>query len=157
MMSSAPHRRGRVAEGDIVSAEKRSSMMAAVGQRDTPQELAVRAILTELGLRYRIRNRDLPGAPDIANRSRKWAVFVHGCFWHGHKGCEKTKGGTSFRVPKKNAGFWRKKLEQNRARDARAVRELRRAGYRVAIVWECALRRPDEVRKRLDRLLRDRH
>ena len=138
--------------GDIVSPQKRSEMMAAVGQKNTPPEMAVRRILTSLGLRYRLENRDLPGSPDIANRARKWAVLVNGCFWHGHKNCPKTKGGPGqFRVPKSNEEFWREKLQANRRRDARAIRALRRMGFRVAVVWECNLRKPDAVRAHLRR------
>ena len=139
--------------GDIVSPQKRSEMMAAVGQKDTPPELAVRRILTSLGLRYRVKNRDLPGSPDIANRSRKWAVFVNGCFWHGHKNCSKTKSGPGeFRIPRSNSEFWRDKLETNRKRDARAVRALRARGYRIVVVWECSLKDPERVVHRLETL-----
>ncbi len=138
---------------DIVSPDKRSEMMRAVAQQGTPPEMAVRGILRGLGVGYRIHNRDLPGSPDIANRSRRWAVFVNGCFWHGHKNCEKTKGGRTSRIPRKNAGFWQEKLVANRRRDARKCRELRRQGFDVLIVWECQLRAPEPVRERLRRLI----
>jgi len=138
--------------GDIVSSRKRSEMMAAVGQKDTPPEMAVRRILTSLGHRYRVRNRDLPGSPDIANRRRRWAVFVNGCFWHAHKNCEKTKSEPGdFRVPRSNAEFWRRKLSANRTRDANAIRALRARGFQVLVVWECSLREIDRVRDRLRR------
>jgi len=139
---------------DIVSARKRSEMMAAVGQRDTSPEMAVRSILTSLGARYRVKNRDLPGSPDIANRRRRWAIFVNGCFWHGHKNCPKTKSGPGqFRVPRSNEEFWREKLLANRARDARAIRTLRASGFTVLVVRECNLRNPDSVRDRLGKTL----
>jgi DNA mismatch endonuclease (patch repair protein) len=138
-----------VSDQDIVSAEKRSEMMAAVGQKDTPPELAVRRMLTALGRRYRVRNRDLPGSPDIANRSREWAIFVHGCFWHGHRNCPKTKAGSDFRVPATRPEFWREKLETNRRRDARAIRALRGEGFKVVLIWECELRQPEAVATRL--------
>ena len=138
---------------DIVSPPKRSEMMARVGQKDTPPELAVRSILTSLGLRYRVRNRDLPGSPDIANRSRRWAVFVNGCFWHGHKNCPRTKPGEGFRVPVKNSTFWREKFATNRTRDARAIKSLRARGFVVALVWECELNTPDAVADYLERLI----
>lgn len=134
---------------DIVSRAKRSEMMGAVSQNDTPPEMAVRRILRSLGLGYRVRNRDLPGSPDIANRRRRWAVFVHGCFWHGHRNCAKTKGGGGGRIPKRNREFWVKKLRDNRARDARAVGRLEAMGYRVVVVWECELSDPAVVRRRL--------
>jgi DNA mismatch endonuclease, patch repair protein len=142
----------RVADSnrDIVTRKKRSQMMAAVGQRNTPPELAVRRILSSLGIRYRVSNRDLPGSPDVANRSRRWAVFVNGCFWHGHKNCPKTKSGpTEFRVPRSNGAFWRSKLEANRSRDATAIRELRARGFSVTLVWECELRQPRAVAEKL--------
>lgn len=138
---------------DIVSAEKRSEMMAAVGQRDTPPELAVRSMLTALGRQYRVRNRDLPGSPDIANRSRGWAIFVHGCFWHGHKNCPKTKTGSSFKVPVSNSEFWLEKLRANRRRDAKAIRDLRKRGFTVVLIWECELREPEQVAVRLDEMI----
>ena len=137
---------------DIVPASQRSAMMRAVKQHGTSPELAVRGILRDLGVAYRVHNRDLPGSPDMANRRRHWAVFVNGCFWHGHRNCSKTKGGRGSRVPKKNSEFWRKKLEDNRRRDARKCRELRARGFRVLIVWECQLRESDVLRERLGRL-----
>lgn len=115
----------------IVTDAATSRRMADVRQKDTTPELAVRRALTMLGLRYRVRNRDLPGSPDIANRTRKWAVFVHGCFWHRHPGCVRST------TPKRNRAFWKKKFEANVARDARAVAALRERGFRVVTVWEC--------------------
>lgn len=136
---------------DIVNAETRSRMMRAVGQRDTAVELQVRKILHKLGIRYRVRNSDLPGSPDVANRSRSWAIFVNGCFWHGHKNCSKTKSANGSRVPKTRADFWSNKLGANRSRDAKRCRELRQIGYRVLIVWECNLFDPELVASRLRR------
>ena len=135
--------------GDIVSPQTRSRMMAAVRQQDTRAELAVRGILHALGIRYRIRNRDLPGSPDVANRSSGWAIFVNGCFWHGHKNCTKTKSTKGARVPKTRADFWFGKLAANRRRDARHCRELRQMGYRVLIVWECDLFHAEGLGSRL--------
>lgn len=144
-----PSRHASSTATDIVSPQVRSRMMAAVGQEDTRAEMAVRRILHSLGIRYRVRNRDLPGSPDIANRSGRWAVFVNGCFWHGHKNCRKTKSTSSARVPKTRADFWSEKLVANRARDAKRCCELRRLGYRVMIVWECSLARAEELGLRL--------
>jgi len=78
-----------------------------------------------------VHNRDLPGSPDIANRARKWAVFVHGCFWHRHVGCKRTT------TPTRNRSFWIEKFRANIARDARVQAVLRSEGYRVIVVWEC--------------------
>jgi DNA mismatch endonuclease (patch repair protein) len=134
---------------DIVDNETRSRMMASVAQKDTKPELRVRTILRMLGVRYRVRNRDLPGSPDIAHRGRRWAIFVNGCFWHGHKNCRKTKSTTSSRVPKTRAEFWFDKLATNRSRDAKQCRELREMGYRVLILWECDLLDEKGVASRL--------
>lgn len=138
---------------DIVSKAKRSEMMRAVGQRDTAPERRVRELLKELCARYRRNHSGLPGRPDFANRVRGWAIFVHGCFWHGHRNCRKTKGGSSGRIPALRALFWAKKLEANRARDARKVRALRVLGLRVLTIWECELGEPIRLARRLARFL----
>ncbi len=139
---------------DIVSPETRSRMMKAVGQKDTKPELMVRRLLLQLGVRYRVRNRDLPGSPDVANRKRRWAVFVNGCFWHGHKNCRKTKAGRGIRVPRQNSQFWQTKLVDNRHRDARNCRDLRKLGYRTVVVWECELYDGAKVKRRLRKVVR---
>ena len=128
-------------------------MMKAVKQANTGAELEVRKLVAALGIRYRLRNRDLPGSPDLANRMRRWAVFVNGCFWHGHKNCPKTKARTGSRVPKIRHRFWEKKLHENRRRDATKRRALRGLGFRVVIVWECQLRKVAHLRGRLQKLL----
>lgn len=114
--------------------------------RDTSPELRVRRVLHSLGLRYRVHDRSLPGSPDVANRSRRWVVFVHGCFWHGHD-CKPR----AFRGP--NAAVWEEKLERNRERDRRSARELRRLGYKVVVVWECRTKDLARLRARLRRAL----
>ena len=138
---------------DIVSPATRSRMMKAVKQANTRAEIEVRELVTALGGRYRLRNRDLPGSPDLANRTKRWAVFVNGCFWHGHKNCSKTKGGAGSRIPRVRHHFWRNKLQDNRRRDARKCQELRHRGFRVVIVWECQLRNIAQLRRRLLRFL----
>jgi len=138
---------------DTVAPEVRSRIMRAVKQRDTSAELSVRRILRGLGLHYRVFNRDLPGSPDIANRRRRWAVFVNGCFWHGHKNCRKTKSCRKERIPASNREYWGPKIAENRLRDARKCRQLRAAGFKVVIVWECKLRDQDSVAARLGRCL----
>jgi DNA mismatch endonuclease (patch repair protein) len=123
-----------------------SRRLAGQRQHSTRPELAVRRVATDLGLRYRTKNRDLPGAPDLANRSRRWAIFVHGCYWHSHQGCHRAT------IPKRNRDFWEAKFAANRERDARAVSALEAQGYRVVVVWECELVTAGPVRKRLARL-----
>jgi len=120
-----------------------SARMAGIRQKDTAAELAVRRVLTDLGYRYRVRNRDLPGSPDIANRSRGWVVFVNGCFWHRHHGCARTT------TPTRNRAFWEQKFAANVARDTRAVAALRRRGMKVIVVWECQTRDLAGLRRRL--------
>ncbi|NVO13639.1 MAG: DNA mismatch endonuclease Vsr [Rhodoplanes sp.] len=126
---------------------KRSALMARVRQHGTAAELAVAAALRAAGHAYRLNVRSLPGSPDFANRTRKWAVFVHGCFWHRHPGCKRTT------TPKANAAFWQNKFETNQKRDTAAVRALRRAGFRVVIVWECETVDADALAARLHRSL----
>ncbi|MGE3171541.1 MAG: very short patch repair endonuclease [Planctomycetota bacterium] len=153
-MSIMPAYDRRVARSrDIVSTAKRSEMMRAVRQRGTAPERAVGAMLRDLGARYRLNHPGLPGRPDFANRACGWAIFVHGCFWHGHRNCRKTKGGASGRVPATNAKWWGEKIEANRARDARKSRALRQQGLQVLTVWECELRHPDNLCRKLRRFL----
>lgn len=122
----------RVIDGRrVVTDRATSERMAGVRQQGTAPELAVRRSLSALGLRFRTENRDLPGSPDVANRKRKWAVFVHGCYWHRHEGCSKAT------TPKRNREFWVVKFEANVARDARARSELKKLGYDVLTLWEC--------------------
>lgn len=112
-------------------------------QSNTRPEWHVRTLVHSLGHRYRLRNRDLPGSPDLANRGRRWAIFVHGCFWHSHPGCPRAT------LPKNNRALWEEKFASNRRRDERACGDLVRAGYRVIVIWECELKKPQEVLRRL--------
>jgi DNA mismatch endonuclease, patch repair protein len=124
--------------------------MARVRQRGTAAEIAVAAVLRNLGCGYRLNVRSLPGSPDFANRKRQWAIFVHGCFWHHHTGC------TRATIPKANAVFWREKFEANRKRDAKAIRSLRRANFRVVTIWECETARFASLEARLSKVLKSR-
>ena len=111
--------------------------MSGIQGKDTRPEMLVRKMLFAQGFRYRLHVRTLPGSPDIVMASRCIAIFVHGCFWHQHVGCKFA------RLPTSRAEFWAAKLAANVARDQRAVRELLDKGWRVLVVWECALRDPD--------------
>ena len=122
---------------DVFSPEKRSAVMRRVKGRDTSPELAVRKILRAAGIGYRLGGCGLAGRPDVVMKGRRLALFVHGCFWHGHD-CSR-----GARQPKTNADYWIAKIGRNRARDADAVQALRANGWRVIVVWECDLRRPD--------------
>ncbi len=97
---------------------------------------------------YRKNVRALRGSPDFANRSRYWAVFVHGCFWHQHPGCPRAT------IPTRNRAFWEAKFAANRDRDARATSALRRKGFRVVTVWECQVADAPAVKSRLSKLLK---
>lgn len=108
--------------------------MRGIRGKDTQPELVVRRALHAAGLRYRLHDRSLPGKPDLVFPRHRAVVFVHGCFWHAHRDCR------FFRVPATRTDFWQAKLAGNAARDARNVQQLLDAGWRVATVWECAVR-----------------
>lgn len=108
-------------------------MMAGIRGKNTKPELVLRRGLHALGFRFRVHRRDLPGQPDLVFPKHRAVIFAHGCFWHGHN-CH------LFKWPKSRAAFWRDKIGQNKTRDAAAVARLRSDGWRVAQVWECALK-----------------
>jgi DNA mismatch endonuclease (patch repair protein) len=118
---------------DVVDAATRSRMMSGIRGRNTKPEILIRSLLHRRGLRFRLDVRDLPGRPDIVLPRFRAVVFVHGCFWHGH-GCP------LFKWPQTRPDFWRDKIGRNRDNDRRAQDALLERGWRVAIVWECALR-----------------
>ena len=134
---------------DVYSTEKRSAVMRQVKGTGTKPELIVRRALTALGARYRLHRKDLPGKPDIVMPGRKLAIFVHGCFWHGHD-CAR-----GARVPKQNRDYWVAKVGRNVARDARTRDALGAAGWRVETIWECELKDASGLETRL-RILLDR-
>ncbi|WP_375205438.1 very short patch repair endonuclease [Hyphococcus sp.] len=119
---------------DVFTKEKRSEVMRAVKGRDTKPEVALRKKLHALGFRYRLNVKDLPGKPDLVFPKYKTAVFVHGCFWHGHQ-CKRGN-----RQPKQNADYWKEKIARNKARDKKNAKELEKLGWRVITVWECELK-----------------
>ena len=123
-----------------------SARMGRVRQSGTAPEMTIRRAVSTLGLRYTVRNRDLPGSPDLANRSRRWAIFVHGCYWHRHEGCHKAT------TPRTNTDFWLEKFSRNRARDEAARIELERRGYRVLTFWQCDVEGNNAITARLGRL-----
>jgi DNA mismatch endonuclease (patch repair protein) len=137
-----------VREGYVIEVDDETSKrMATVRQRDTKPEKIVRQVLHSLGLRFRIDNRDLPGSPDIANRKRKWAVFVHGCYWHRHAGCRLAT------TPRRNAEFWQAKFDRNINRDVARLDDLRSRGYECLVIWECETRDEMKLRQTLRRWL----
>jgi DNA mismatch endonuclease (patch repair protein) len=128
---------------DAPPSPERSAVMRAVKSRDTAPELQVRKLLRRLAPGYRLCRADLPGKPDIAYGKRKLAVFVHGCFWHGHD-CAR-----GARMPKTNQPYWRDKIARNRARDARHMQALAELGWRTLIVHECELKDEPALERRL--------
>lgn len=131
---------------DTMTAEQRSRCMAAIHGKDTKPEMIVRKYLFSRGLRYRVQVRKLPGSPDIVLRKYKTAIFVDGCFWHGHEGCR------YFRLPKSNADFWRHKIAMNIARDYANNVDLELAGWRVVRIWECEIKTAAKRQSRLRQL-----
>jgi DNA mismatch endonuclease (patch repair protein) len=121
----------------------RSQVMARIRSIDTKPERAVRAEVRSLGQFYRKNVRTLPGAPDLANKSRKWAIFVHGCFWHTHSGCPRSS------TPKSNTSYWEPKLARNKIRDADNIKALNAFGFRTLIIWECITENPPLLKKAL--------
>lgn len=132
---------------DVYDAAKRSAVMRRVKGRDTTPEMKVRKALTKLGARYRLHRKDLPGNPDIVMPGRKLAIFVHGCFWHGHD-CAR-----GARAPKQNREYWVGKIGRNVARDARSAEALAAQDWRVEVIWECELRDAEALEVRLRGML----
>jgi DNA mismatch endonuclease, patch repair protein len=128
---------------DIVSPARRSQLMSRIRGADTRPELIVRRLVHSLGFRFRLHRRDLPGTPDLAFPSRRKVVFVHGCFWHRHRGCRFAY------TPKSNSDFWEKKFATNQVRDRRVIRRLRASGWDPLIVWECEVGDLARVRRAL--------
>lgn len=130
-----------------ISTERRSAIMRSVRQKDTAPEMVVRRIAHAIGARYSLHRKDLPGRPDLAFPRRRLCIFVHGCFWHRHLGCRLAS------TPGSNVEFWREKFARNIERDVRKERELKAAGWRVEIVWECETRDLVRLKERLRNLL----
>lgn len=124
---------------DIVDKATRSRMMAGIGGRNTRPELRLRSALHAMGFRFRIHVKELPGKPDILLPGYRAAILVHGCFWHRHGGCRYTT------TPATRPEFWAAKFAGNVRRDAITAAELATLGWRVAIIWECALRTDADV------------
>lgn len=135
---------------DSITAEHRSWVMSRIGSKNTKPELVVRSILHRLGYRFSLR-RKLPGRPDIVMPKYNLVIFVHGCFWHQHKRCP------AGRIPKSNVAFWEEKFAKNKARDAKVKRQLKKDGWRVHVVWECDLKRPDRLLDGLQKAIHEKN
>ncbi|TLG89436.1 DNA mismatch endonuclease Vsr [Pseudomonas edaphica] len=133
---------------DIVTQERRSQNMSRIKGKNTKPEMIVRSACHDLGLRYRLHRKDLPGTPDLVFPKHRLCLFVHGCFWHRHPDCKYAY------TPKSRLDFWSPKLAKNVERDAKAQRALETSGWRVSIIWECQTKNRDalqtEIKKMFD-------
>ncbi len=127
----------------LVTDPETSARLGRIRQKGTGAELLVRQMVVALGRRYTLENRDLSGAPDLANRTQAWAIFVHGCFWHRHTNCYRST------TPHRNRAFWLDKFDQNVLRDRRVKRRLQAMGYRVLVIWECETKYPARLTSRI--------
>lgn len=128
---------------DVFSRAKRSQIMSRVGGKNTKPEIAVRSLLHSLGYRFRLHRKDLPGKPDITLPKYKKVIFVHGCFWHGHEDCPRSKR------PSTNEEFWREKLDKNIERDKETVTALKKLGWDVLTVWACEVKDTNKLKTKL--------
>src|SRR3569833_6543 len=128
---------------DNLTPERRSWLMSQVRRSDTKPEIAVRRALHKMGLRFRLHSSSLPGRPDVVLPRWRTVIFVHGCYWHRHHRCRKTT------TPSTNRAFWNQKFAANVERDRRCRRALRKAGWKVLVVWECQTADEHLLRSRL--------
>jgi DNA mismatch endonuclease, patch repair protein len=133
---------------DVFDKAKRSWIMARIRGADTKPELLVRSIVHRLGFRFRLHDKRLPGNPDMVLRRHHKVIFVHGCFWHGHKGCMRSSR------PAANSSFWRKKLDGNVARDRKNMRLLHKAGWETLVVWQCQISNIERLTLRIERFMK---
>ena len=122
--------------------------MSRIRSGDTKPEIVVRSLLHRMGYRFRLHRRDLPGKPDIVLPKHRTVIFVHGCFWHRHRGCKRCT------TPSTNQDYWLEKLKGNAERDRKNKRLLKKLGWKVGIVWECETNDLDQLQKMIDRSLR---
>jgi DNA mismatch endonuclease (patch repair protein) len=132
---------------DVFSPDQRSAVMRAVKSRNTTPEIAVRRAAHAVGLRFRLHRADLPGKPDLVFPSKRAALFVHGCFWHGHS-CARGD-----RMPATNRDYWRAKIGRNMARDKASLSALRKLGWKPVVIWECQTRDKAALARLLTRKL----
>ncbi len=135
---------------DTVDLKTRSKMMSSVRSKDTKLEVEIRKRLFAMGFRYRLYPRGLPGKPDLVLKKHKTVIFINGCFWHLH-GCEYSS------IPQTRTKWWKEKLEGNRKRDLVNINKLHKDGWKIVIIWECAIRktRPDKRGDKLNKVALD--
>lgn len=132
---------------DVFTKEKRSRIMSKVKGRDTKPERLVRSLLHGMGYRFRLHRRDLPGNPDIVLPKHRKVIFVHGCFWHGHEDCSRSKRPTSNRM------FWDEKLNKNIQRDKSNILTLRNMGWTPLIIWTCEIKDIEDLKMKIQNFL----
>ena len=132
---------------DKLSPAARSELMSKIHGKDTAPELAVRSLVHRMGFRFRLHAKGLPGTPDLVFARTRKIIFVHGCFWHNHVRCK------GVRLPKTRIEYWLNKLRGNAERDRRNQRQLQALGWKVLTVWECQIRRPAALRRRIETFL----
>lgn len=132
---------------DIFTKKKRSEIMSKISGKETKPEILVRKILFSKGFRYRKNVNKLPGSPDIVLTKYKAVIFINGCFWHGHKNCNKAT------LPKTNYNFWKNKIEGNIQRDKRNYEQLKKLGWNIIIIWQCELNNREKIEKNIDKLI----
>ncbi|NJD39232.1 MAG: DNA mismatch endonuclease Vsr [Geobacter sp.] len=131
---------------DNLTPEERSAQMAKIHSKNTKPEMLVRHLLHRMGYRYRLHRKDLPGKPDLVFGPRKKIIFVHGCFWHGHD-CPLG------RIPKTRVEFWETKIRMNRNRDEAHLTRLQELGWKSLVIWECQLKKADELKNKIREFL----
>jgi len=133
---------------DTLSKQHRSWNMACISSKNTKPEKLVRSLLHGLGYRFRIHDRNLPGSPDIVLPKYKTVIFVHGCFWHRHRGCKRCS------TPSSNKNYWLSKFEHNIQKDRRNKTQLKKLGWRVETIWECQTKNIDQVTKYINSIFK---
>ncbi len=133
---------------DPFTSQERSRIMSRVKGRDTKPEKVVRSLLHAMGYRFRLHRKDLPGKPDIVLPKHRKAIFVHGCFWHGHVGCRRAAR------PESNIDFWNKKIDGNMSRDKTAQVELKKSGWDFLVIWQCEMKDTEKLRQNLEHFLK---
>ena len=133
---------------DRISKEKRSWNMSRIKGKNTRPERIVRSMIHEMGFRFRLHSKELPGKPDIVLKKHKTVIFVHGCFWHRHRNCRKST------VPKTNTETWIAKFRENQKRDALNEKKISELGWRLIKIWECETENTNALRKRINECFR---
>jgi DNA mismatch endonuclease, patch repair protein len=131
---------------DVHTKEQRSYNMSRIRSKDTKPEMLVRRFLHANGFRYKLHDKTFPGKPDIVLPKYKTVIFVHGCFWHGHKGCR------YFVIPKTRTKWWLDKINSNIANDLKVQKSLKKENWKIIKLWECELKK-EKINKSLDKLL----